>query len=181
MFGGPRVGGSEVWRFGGSEVLSSRWFNIQTSECYREFKLFNRRLALMYNGRAEARMREWEYWNSLIYQKRKGENWDEDMKMNSEFKRTKMERWRQMKTEMWSGFSEVIQSLESDRKCVVGFGVLVSIVLEYWRMVRTVKILSWCVIIRDRHMRVLRGTRGRLRYVIDSGRLWSMVADGLSS
>ena len=123
-FGGLEVwrfGGLEVWRFGGSEVLSSRWFNIRTSKCYREFKLFNRRLALMYDGRAEARTREWEYWNSLIYQKRKGENWDEDMKMNLEFKRTKMERWRQMKTEMWSGFSEVIWSPESDRKCVGGF------------------------------------------------------------
>ena len=91
---GRRVGGSEVWRFGGSEVLSSRWFDIQTSKCYREFELFNRRLALMYNDGAEARTREWEYWNSLIYWKRKGENWDEDMKMNSEFKRTKTEWWR---------------------------------------------------------------------------------------
>ena len=134
---------SEVWRFGGLEVLSSRWFDIQTSKCYREFELFNRKLALMYNGRAEARIREWEYWNSLIYRKRKGENWDKDMKMDSEFKRTKTERWRQMKTEMWSGFSKVIRSSESDRKCVGGFGgylefgVLVSIVLEYQRMVGT--------------------------------------------
>ena len=140
---GWRFRGSEVQRFRGSEVLSSRRFNIRTSKCYREFKLFNRRLALMYNGRAEARTREWEYWNSLIYRKRKGENWDEDMRMYSEFKRTKMERWRQMKTEMWLGFSEVVRSLESDRKCVGGFGgylefgVLVSVVLEYWRMVGT--------------------------------------------
>ena len=143
VFGGPRVGGSEVQSFRDSEVLSSRWFNVQTSECYREFKLFNRRLVLMYNGRAEARMREWEYWNSLIYQKWKGENWGEDMKTNLEFKRTKMEQWRQMKTEMWSGFYKVVWSLESNRKCVGGFGgysefgVLVSIVLEYQRMVGT--------------------------------------------
>ena len=47
-----------------------------------------------------------------------------------------------MKTEMCLGFSEVIWSLESDRKCVGGFGgylefgVLVSIVSEYRRMVR---------------------------------------------
>ena len=47
-----------------------------------------------------------------------------------------------MKTEMWSGFSKVVWSSESDRKCVGGFGgysefrVLVSIVLEYQRMVR---------------------------------------------
>ena len=34
----------------------------------------------MYDGRVEARMREWEYWNGLIYQKWKGENWDEDMR-----------------------------------------------------------------------------------------------------
>ena len=43
----------------------------------------------MYNGRAEARMREQEYWKGLLYQKQKGENWDEDMKMSLEFKRTK--------------------------------------------------------------------------------------------
>ena len=141
MFGGPRVGGSEVWRFGGSGVLSSRWFDIWTGECYREFGLFNRRLALMYDGRVETRTREWEYWNSLIYWKQKGENWDEDMKMDSEFKRTKTERWRQMKTEMWLGFSEVVQSSESDRKCVwrvrgySEFRVLVSVVSEYQRMV----------------------------------------------
>ena len=141
MFGGLRVRGSQVRRFRDSEVLSSRWSNIWTSKCYREFELFNRRLALMYNGRVEARMGEQEYWNGLIYQKQKGENWDKDMKMNSEFKRTKMERWRQMKTEMWSGFSEVIWSSESDRKCVEGFrgylefGVLVSIASEYRRMV----------------------------------------------
>ena len=139
---GQGVRGSEGQRFRGSEVLSSRWFDIWTSECYRVFELFNRKLALMYNGRAEARMREWEYWNGLIYWKWKGENWDEDMKMNSEFKRTKMEWWRQMKTEMWSGFSEVVWSSESDRKCVGGFGgylefgVWVSVVSEYWRMVR---------------------------------------------
>ena len=36
----------------------------------------------MYDGRVEARTREWKYWNILIYQKQKGENWDEDMKMN---------------------------------------------------------------------------------------------------
>ena len=77
-----------------SEVLSSRWFDIWTSECYRVFKLFNRKLAIMYDGRAEARTREQEYWNGLIYWKRKGENWDEDMKMNLEFKKTKMEWWR---------------------------------------------------------------------------------------
>ena len=71
VFGGLRVGGLEVQRFGGSEVLSSRWFNIQTSKCYREFELFNRRLALMYDGRVEARTREQEYWNGLIYQNRK--------------------------------------------------------------------------------------------------------------
>ena len=112
-FGGLEVwrfGGLEVWRFRGSEVLSSRWFDIWTSECYRGFELFNRKLVLMYNGRAEARTREWEYWNGLIYQKQKGENWDEDMKMSLEFKRTKMEWWRQMKTGMWSGFLEVVWS-----------------------------------------------------------------------
>ena len=49
--------------FGGSEVLGSRWFDIWTSKCYRELELFNRKLALMYDGRAEARMREQEYWN----------------------------------------------------------------------------------------------------------------------
>ena len=116
------VRGLEVQRFRGSEVLSSRWFDIQTSKCYREFALFNRRLALMYNGRVEARMREWEYWNSLIYQKWKGENWDEDMKTNSEFKRTKTEWWRQMKTEMWSGFSKVIWSSESNSNASEGLG-----------------------------------------------------------
>ena len=131
VFGGPRVGGSEVQRFRGSEVLSSRWFNIRTSKGYREFKLFNWRLALMYDGRAEARTREWEHWNGSIYRKQKGENWDEDMKMNSEFKRTKTEGWRQqMKTEMWSGFSEGVWSLESDRKCVGGFGGTQS--LGFW-------------------------------------------------
>ena len=98
------------WRVGGSEVLSSRWFDIWTSKCYREFELFNSKLALMYDGRAEARMKEQEYWNGLIYWKQKGENWDEDMKMSSEFKRTKTEWWRQMKTGMWSGFSKVIWS-----------------------------------------------------------------------
>ena len=76
----------------------------------------------MYDGRAEARMREWEYWNSLIYWKWKGENWDKDMKMNLEFKRTKMEWWRQMKTEMWLGFSKVIWSLESDSNVLEGSG-----------------------------------------------------------
>ena len=45
-------------------------------------------------------------------------------------------------------------------------------------IVEHVKILSWCVIIRDRQMKVLHGTRGRLRYMIDSGRPWSMVVDG---
>ena len=106
---GQRAGGSEVQRFGGSRVLDSKWFDIWTSECYRELGLFNSRQALMYDGRAGARMREQKYWNGLIYQKRKGENWDRDVKMRLEFKRTKMEWWRQMKTEMWSGFSEVIQ------------------------------------------------------------------------
>ena len=99
-----------VWRFGGSEVLSSRWFDIQTSECYRELELFNRKLALMYNGRVEARTREQDYWNGLIYQKQKGENWDGDVKTRSEFKRTKVGWWRQMKTGMWLGFLEVIRS-----------------------------------------------------------------------
>ena len=132
---------SKGQRFRDSEVLSSRQFDIWTSKCYREFELFNRRLALMYDGRAEARTREWEYWNGLIYRKQKGENWDKDMRMYLEFKRTKTERWRQMKTEMWSGFSEVVQSSESNRKCVRGFGgcsefgVLVSVVSESQRMV----------------------------------------------
>ena len=100
----------EGWRVGGLEVLGSRWFNIQTSECYREFKLFNRKLVLMYDGRVEARMREQEYWKGLIYWKWKGENWDGDVKTRSEFKRTKMEWWRQMKTGMWLGFLEVVWS-----------------------------------------------------------------------
>ena len=109
VFGGPRVRGSEVLRFWGSEVLDSKWFDIRSSKCYRELQLFNSRLALMYNGRVGARMREQEYWNSIIYQKRKDENWDGNVKMRLEFKRTEMEWWRQMKTEMWSGFLEVIQ------------------------------------------------------------------------
>ena len=100
------------WRVRGSEVLSSRWFDIWTSECYRGFELFNRKLALMYDGRVEARTREWEHWNSLIYGKQKGENWDKEMKPSSEFKRTKMEWWRQMKTGMWSGFLEVVWSFQ---------------------------------------------------------------------
>ena len=76
----------------------------------------------MYNGRAEARMREQEYQKGLIYQKWEGENWDEDMKMSSEFKRTKTEWWRQMKTGMWSGFSEGLEFLESDSNVSEGLG-----------------------------------------------------------
>ena len=102
------VRGSEGQRFGGLEVLGSKWFNIQTSKCYRELELFNSRLVLMYDGGVEARMREQKYWNSLIYWKQKDENWDRDLKMRLEFKRTKMEWWRQMKIEMWLGFSEVV-------------------------------------------------------------------------
>ena len=109
-------------RFGGSEVLSSRWFNIRTSECYREFELFNRKLALMYDGRVEARTREWEYWNGLIYRKQKGENWDEDMKTSLEFERTKTEWWRQMKTGMWLGFSEGLEFSESDSNALEDSG-----------------------------------------------------------
>ena len=40
----------------------------------------------MYDGIVEDRMREQEYWNSLIYRKWKGENWDRDVKMRLEFK-----------------------------------------------------------------------------------------------
>ena len=61
VFRGLRDRGTEVWRFEGLEVLDSKGFNIQTSKCYRELKLFNSRLALMYDGRAGARMREQEY------------------------------------------------------------------------------------------------------------------------
>ena len=42
----------------------------------------------MYDGRVEARMREKEYWNGLIYQNGKVKT-DKDMKMKLEFKRTK--------------------------------------------------------------------------------------------
>ena len=51
--------------------MDSKWFDIWTSKCYRGLQLFNGRLALMYDGRAEARTREQEYWNSAIYQKQK--------------------------------------------------------------------------------------------------------------
>ena len=84
----------------------------------------------MYDGRAEARTREQEYWNGLIYRKQKGENWDEDMKTGSEFQRTKKEWWRQMKTEMWSGFSEGVWSLESDSNASEGSGGTQS--LGFW-------------------------------------------------
>ena len=120
MLEGWRVGGLEGWRVGGSEVLSSRWFDIQTSKCYREFELFNRKLVLMYDGRVEARTREREYWKGLIYWKWKGEHWDEDMKMSLEFKRTKVEWWRQMKTGMWLGFSEGSEFSESDSNASEG-------------------------------------------------------------
>ena len=45
----------------------------------------------MYDGRVEARTREQEYWNGVIYQKWKDENWDRDVKMRSEYKETKTE------------------------------------------------------------------------------------------
>ena len=71
MFG--VFGGSEGQRFRGLELLDSKWFDIQTSKGYRGSQLFNDRLALMYDGRVEARTREQEYWNSVIYWKRKDE------------------------------------------------------------------------------------------------------------
>ena len=42
-------------------MLISKGLNIQTSKCYRGSQLFNGRLALMYDGRVEARTREQEY------------------------------------------------------------------------------------------------------------------------
>ena len=45
----------------------------------------------MYDGKAEARTREQEYWNSVIYWKWKDENWDRDVKMRLECKETKAE------------------------------------------------------------------------------------------
>ena len=40
----------------------------------------------MYDCRVEARMREQEYWNSAIYQKRKDRDWDRIMKMEAEWR-----------------------------------------------------------------------------------------------
>ena len=89
MFG--VFGRSEGQRFRELELLDSKWFDIQTSECYRGSQLFNGRLALMYDGRVEARTREQEYWNGVIYWEQKDENWNRDVKTSSEYKGTKTE------------------------------------------------------------------------------------------
>ena len=43
----------------------------------------------MYDGRAEARMREQEYWNNAMYRKQKNKDWDGDMKQEQSARRLK--------------------------------------------------------------------------------------------